>query len=113
MSRKRYEIVSTCFDKKGRVLSTGVNEYSRSHTLMKHFAEKAGESSHKIWKHSELSAVLKAGDKQVHSILVQRFDAEGKPSLAKPCPTCQVMLKAFGVKVIRYTTKEGIEEYAN
>jgi hypothetical protein len=30
---------------------------------------------------------------------------------AKPCPTCQAMLKGFGVKVVRYTTEEGIKEY--
>ena len=113
MSRKRYEIVSTTFDKKGRVIASSVNFYRKSHPLMKHFAKIAGESEHKVSIHAELGAMLKCGDKPVHSILVQRYDAQGNSGLAKPCPTCQAMLKSFGVKIVRYTTSEGIKEYAN
>ena len=45
-----------------------------------------------------------------HSVLVQRFDAFGKPKTAKPCKTCQAMLKGFGVQIARYTTDLGIKE---
>lgn len=75
---------------------------------MKHFAVLAGEPEEKIYRHAELSAVLDAGNKDVYSILVQRFDAEGKPANARPCRTCQRMLKAYGVKVMRYTSQNGI-----
>jgi hypothetical protein len=30
---------------------------------------------------------------------------------AKPCVTCQAMLKGFGVKIVRYTTETGVQEY--
>jgi len=111
LTSKRYEIIATAFDRKGRILGAGVNEYKRSHPLMKVYAEKAGESSMKIFKHAEFSAVLAAGNKQIHSLLVQRFKANGEPALALPCPTCQAMLKDFGVKVVKYTTDSGIAEY--
>lgn len=113
MSRKRYQIFSSTFDKRGRLIASGENDYFRSHPLMKHFAELAGESSEKIWKHSELQAVLQSKSKEIYSILVQRFDAFGKPKMAKPCKTCQKMLESFGVKIVRYTTEEGIREYEN
>ena len=113
MTRKRYEIIATCFDKKGKVISTGVNEYHRSSPLMKYFSQKAGESEHKIWRHSEFNALMKAKGKDVHSILVQRFDSTGNPAIAKPCPACQQAIKAFGVRVVRYTTEEGVKEYYN
>lgn len=113
MSRKRYTIFSTTFDKRGRVIATGTNDYFRSHPLMKFHAELVEESSDKIWKHAELESLLQSKSKEVHSILVQRFDSEGKPKLAKPCRTCQSIIKSFGVKIVRYTTEEGIEEYAN
>ena len=113
MSRKRYTIFSTTFDKRGRVIATGTNDYFRSHPLMKFHAELVGESSEKIWKHSELEALLQSKSKEVHSILVQRFDSEGRPKIAKPCKTCQSIIKSYGVKIVRYTTEEGIEEYAN
>lgn len=77
---------------------------------MKHFALLAGESEHKMYKHAELSAILASGDKVVDSILVQRYDAYGRSAQAKPCLTCQKMLKAYGVRVARYTTSEGIQE---
>ena len=113
MSRKRYTIFSTTFDKRGRAIATGTNDYFRIHPLMKFHAELVGESSEKIWKHSELEALLQSKSKDVHSILVQRFDSEGRPKIAKPCKTCQSIIKSFGVKIVRYTTEEGIAEYAN
>lgn len=111
MTRKRYEVIATCFDKKGRVLGTSVNDYLRSHPLQKFFSIKAGESEQKDKLHAELGAVLASGRKNIHSILVQRFNKDGSLALAAPCPTCQVMLKSFGVKIVRYTSDEGIKEY--
>lgn len=108
MARKHYSLVATVFDRKGRPIGSGRNEYRRSHPLMKHFAVLAGESPEKIYRHAELSAVLDAAGKDIYSILVQRFDAEGNPALARPCRTCQQMLKAYGVKVVRYTSQDGI-----
>lgn len=108
---KRYTIFATCFDRKGRVLGTGTNNYNKSHPLMQHFAVKAGESNEKIFVHAELAAVLQSGRKDIHSILVQRFHDSGDTALAKPCPTCQAMLRGFGVKIVRYTSEEGIKEY--
>ena len=113
MPRKRYTIFSTTFDKRGRVIATGTNDYFRSHPLMKFHAELVGEPSEKIWKHSELEALLQSKSKDVHSILVQRFDSGGRPKIAKPCKTCQSIIKSYGVKIVRYTTEEGIAEYAN
>jgi len=111
LTRKRYEIVATCFDRKGRVLGTGVNDYSRSHPLAKHFAIVAGESEQKDKVHAELAAVLASGRKNIHSIFVQRFHNNGTMAVAAPCPTCKAMLKGFGVKIVRYTHPEGIKEY--
>lgn len=111
IARNRYKIVATCFDRKGKVLGTGVNDYSKSHPLQKQFAIIAGESDQKIYKHAEFSAVLSSGNKEIHSILVQRFHKDGTMAVAAPCPTCQAMLKGFGVKIVRYTSEEGIKEY--
>ena len=111
MTRKRYEVIATTFDKKGRVLGTGVNDYSKSHPLAKHFAIIAGESEQKDKVHAELSAVLASGRKNIHSIFVQRFHNDSTMAVAAPCPTCKAMLKGFGVKIVRYTHPEGIKEY--
>jgi len=109
-AKKRYQLFSTCFDRKGNVIGHGVNDYKRSHPLMKKFALEAGESEEKVFIHAELAAVLSAGRKSIYKILIQRFDSNGDPVLAKPCPTCQCMLRAFGVKYMQYTTENGIIE---
>lgn len=74
---------------------------------MKYHAILAGESESKIYRHAELSAVLDAGQREVHSIFVQRLDASGNPVNARPCKTCQSILKSFGVKVANFTTETG------
>ena len=111
MTRKRYEIIASTFDKRGRVIASGKNDYSKSHPLMQHFSKIEGEHPDKVYKHAELVAVLKSRGQDIHSILVQRFDSEGNPKLAMPCKTCKAMLKAFGIQKILYTTEEGIKEY--
>ena len=31
--------------------------------------------------------------------------------MAKPCKACQAAIKAFGIRLVRYTTQEGIKQY--
>lgn len=112
-TRKKFQLVATTFDKKGRVIATAQNDYKRSHPIAKHFAVLAGESEHKDRIHAELGAMLNSGKTVVHSILVQRFNSNGSMANAKPCPACQLMIKSFGVKLVRYTDIDKIKEYVN
>ena len=110
MTYKRFNLFATCFDKRGRVISSGQNDYKKSHPLMKSLSVQLGEHPDKIYLHAEVQALLKAGDRNVHSVLVQRFNAKGEPALAKPCKVCSKALKMYGVKVVRYTSEDGIIE---
>lgn len=111
MTTKRYQIVATAFDKRGKILSTAVNQYRKSHPLAKLYSIKAGLSEDRCYIHAELGAVLKAGESKVHRLLVQRFHNNGTLANAKPCKSCQLMLKDFGVKKVVYTHEEGMKEY--
>lgn len=111
--RKKFQLVATTFDRKGRPIATAQNDYRRSHPLAKYFALQAGESEHKDKIHAELNSVLSSGKNEVHSIFVQRFNKDGSMANAKPCTACQLMLKSFGVKLVRYTDNDGIKEYVN
>lgn len=106
MTKKKFEIIATAFDKKGRVISSGINAI-KSHPLMQKYSAIAGESDQKIFIHAELSAVLRAGDRQIHSLLVQRHLKDGSLALAMPCPTCQAMIKDFGIKEVTYSDYNG------
>jgi deoxycytidylate deaminase len=103
MARKKYVIFARALDRRGRVISTGENNYNKTHPLMQHFAEKVGLDE-KIYLHAEVLALIRAGEAKVHTLVVARYNSDGSPALAKPCPVCQAAIKAWGVKEIIYTT---------
>ena len=107
--KARYILNATCFDKKGRVISTGSNFYNKTHPIQAHFAKLAGQP-YRTKLHAEIHALLLAKGKDIHTLLVTRYDAQGKPRLAKPCPVCVSAIIAYGVKKVIYTTNEGTEE---
>ncbi len=101
MKKSRYDIRAYCYDKRGRLISEGRNNYDKTHPLQAHFAKIVGEED-KIYLHAEISALLRSRGKQVHKIHVERIQNEAT-ALAEPCPICMEAIKAFGVKVISYT----------
>lgn len=108
--KTRYVITASCFDKKGRLISVGNNSYNKSHRIQAMYAMKAGEPL-KINLHGEIQALINAKGKDVHTLLVQRFDSKGNPRLAKPCKVCELAIRDYGVKKVIYTTDQGKEEY--
>lgn len=99
---KKYDIRATCYDKKGRVISTGVNSYTRTHPVQAHFAKMVGLDE-KQYIHAEIQALLRAKDKKVHKIKVERYGKDGVPLNSAPCPICVAALKVWGVEVIEHT----------
>ena len=110
MTRKRFELISTSFCKRGRPITTQLNSYHRSHTLQAYFSKRAGLHESRIYLHSELATLIKSKNNEVYSLLVQRFDAKGNPKDARPCLSCIEAMKAWGVVKVRYTTEAGIKE---
>lgn len=112
--QKRHHLIATAFDKKGNVIGAGVNDYNKSHPLMKIYNLKSGDHKEKIYLHAEVKAGISAGKKKIHHVLVQRFDSNGNPALARPCITCYCFLQDYGVQYVEYTTTQGIRrEYIN
>lgn len=110
MSRK-YVITATCFDKRGRVLASAVNDYTKSNPWQKELSVISGMSDQRIYLHSEIAALLKCRGKEVYLLKVERYNKEGKPMMAFPCPSCQIGIKISGVKKVLFTTEEGFKEW--
>lgn len=108
MSRKHL-ILAKALDKRGRLIASAHNNYTKSSPLMKHFAKLAGQPDRIFW-HAECLAIARCGDKTPHTLIVERFDYEGKPALAKPCKVCTLAIKEYGVKKVRYTYPGGYYE---
>lgn len=101
--RERFHIKAMIFDKRGKVLSVGENDYLKSHPYMKELAEKQG-MPYKIFLHAEVAAILKCHDlTKAHRILVTRVSKAGKLQLAKPCRICQSAIAAAGIKIIEHS----------
>jgi deoxycytidylate deaminase len=110
-AKKRYCIIAKAFDKKGNLIAVGTNSYTKTHPLMLHFGKIAGLPE-KTYVHAEVQALIRSRDKQVYRLLVERYESDGTPALAKPCKVCQEALKAYGVTIVEYTTEDGIvKEY--
>lgn len=106
MASKQYHILAKCYDKRGRLLSAAFNSYTKTHPLMVYFARKVGHSEQhckKVFIHAEVSAILKARGKPIHRITVERYDSNGLPALAKPCPICQEAIRAFSIEIVEHT----------
>ena len=101
--RKKYVITAKCYDKRGRLISVGVNNYKKTHPTQAAIAEKVGLPD-KQFLHAEICALLRAGDQKVHKILVERFDSNGQPANAEPCPVCKEAIRMWGVQYVEFTT---------
>ena len=93
--------------KGGRVLSVGYNH--RGLTALQN-VHRVGRKAETV--HAEVHAVLQKRDKirfEGSKIFVVRLRADGSLGLARPCPTCQAVLKAYGIKKAYYSISN--EEY--
>ena len=100
MSR-RYEITALAYDRRGKLLAVGKNSYEKTHPLQAKFGKSSGKPN-AIYLHAELAALLKSRE-PVHKLVVSRYDKNGKAVNAKPCPSCQLAIKYFGVKHVEHT----------
>lgn len=100
--KKRFVILAKAYDKRGRMLSSATNSYTKSHPLQAYIAAKVGMPECKFL-HAEILALLRAKGKHVHKLTIERFDAKGLPILAAPCPICREAIKMFGVKEVLWT----------
>lgn len=95
----RYQITAILFDKKGRPLSIGKNSYTKTHPIMARESAKHGEP-YKVFLHAEIDAIVRCKDMSKASrIVVMRFDANGLPVNAKPCPICMGLLSTYNLRI--------------
>ena len=57
----------------------------------------------KQFLHAEVLALLRAGERDVHRISVERYHKNGEPANAMPCPICAEAIRMWGVKYVDHT----------
>ena len=103
MTKKRFSVKATVYDKRGRVLTVGENSYSKTHPLQAKYAVSVGLDD-KIFLHAEIAALsrLKSFHKP-YKIVVERYLSDGSTALAKPCPVCDAAIRAHSIQRIEFT----------
>ena len=103
MANVKHELTAFIYDKKGRVLSIGQNNYIKTHPLQAKHAKQVGLPE-KQYLHAEIHAIARCKDlTKAHRILITRFGKNGQPLLAKPCPVCQSAIRAAGIELVEHT----------
>lgn len=98
---KRYNFVSIITNKKGMILSIGMNSLNKSHPLQAKYANLTNQPG-KIYLHSEIDALVRCKS-QGYAIYTARTDKLGNVMLAKPCSICKLALMNSGINNI-YST---------
>jgi tRNA(Arg) A34 adenosine deaminase TadA len=99
----RYDLTAVIYDKRDRILSIGKNSYVKTHPMQAEYARKVGKENN-IFLHAEMHAIAKCRDlKRAYRIVVMRFNREGEPRSAKPCPICMEALNHVGIRIIEHT----------
>jgi tRNA(Arg) A34 adenosine deaminase TadA len=97
------QITAVIYDRRGRVLSVGQNSYIKTHPLQAKHAHRAGLPE-KTFLHAEIHAITRCRDlTKAHKILITRYNRQGEPVLAKPCPVCMSAIHSTGIKHIEHT----------
>lgn len=103
MKSKQHDLSAYIYDKKGRLLSMGKNSYIKTHPLQAKHAAACGEP-YKQSLHAEIHAISRCRDlSKAYRIVVMRFNKDGSPALAKPCPICLKAISMTPIKVIEHT----------
>jgi tRNA(Arg) A34 adenosine deaminase TadA len=103
MPRKKFHVIATIYDKRGRPLSVGVNSYDKTHPLQAKYAIQCNKPE-KVFLHAEIAAIVKLSKPwRAHTIKVERYTSEGVPVNASPCVICRKAIEAIGIKNIIHT----------
>lgn len=98
-----HQVTAIIYDKRGKVLSIGQNSYIKTHPLQALHAQKTGEP-YKKFLHAEVHAITKCKTlKKAHRIFITRYNKQGEPVLAAPCPICISAIRESGIKYVEHT----------
>ena len=88
-------------ERKGKLVSIGINDYIKTHPKQKEFAIKAGMKNRQ-YLHAEIAAIIKARS-NIDSLFVYRLDNKGRFQNATPCPVCRLAIQLSGIKRVYHS----------
>jgi len=99
----KHSLTAFIYDKQGKLLSVGRNNYTKTHTVQAKAANKVGRPSC-IYLHAEVAALVKIKDwTKAHKIVVMRYLKDGTAAPAAPCTICQEVIKQTSIRLVEHT----------
>lgn len=97
---------------KHRIISSGHNSQTKCHRVQADIDKKYfGLDNCKGPVHAEVSALIplikRKQDLTGSTLYIYRQTDNGKIAMARPCARCMSLIKACGIKKIKYTTVDG------
>ena len=105
-----YRITAILTNKKGRILSIGLNSYSKTHPRQKVWLQRYQKPRERVFLHAEMDAIISCDEiEQAHSIFVAAVTRGGNLTLARPCEEiCYPEIRwNTNVKYVYFTTRTG------
>ena len=100
---QKQNITAIIYDKRGRVLSIGKNNYLKTHPYQAEIAARVGLPE-KQFIHAEIDAIIKCRSlERADRILVTRVNRRGKYLLAKPCEICTEAIRLAGIPNVEWS----------
>lgn len=96
-------VTAMIYDRRGKILSIGKNNYLKTHPMQARHAHKTGHPE-KMFLHAEIHAITRCRNlDRAYKIFITRFNKQGEPVLAKPCPVCMSAIQESGIKHVSHT----------
>jgi tRNA(Arg) A34 adenosine deaminase TadA len=104
MSKRKYTIRATTYDRKGKVIAVAYNNYNKTHPEQARIAAIVGMEECQFL-HAEVAVIIRsrARSGHIHRIRIERYDRMGQPKLAEPCVICKFAIQEAGIREIEYT----------
>ncbi len=94
--KTRQNILAICYDINGKMLSTGINKYHKTHPVQAFYASKVGLPE-KIYLHAEIDALLRVKKGKPHRMVVIRKNRFGEILPSESCRICKSAMLDYGI----------------
>lgn len=106
----KVSIISIIINRRGNIISVGLNSYSKTHPVQAEFSKRAWkkgvvENGEQVFLHAEIASLVRCR-KKPHAMIIVRVDKKDQFANCKPCPICQLAIKEAKIdfKNVYYTT---------
>lgn len=99
LENKKQRIFSIITDNHNRILASGTNSYTKSHSLQAYYCELTNQP-HKIFIHAELQALVRLKGRKASKIFIARVNKKNEAVPSQPCPICKMAILDAGIKEI-------------